>query len=121
MFQPVDKPHPYWFDICGFNIAILAGLFTLFFSRLLGRWRGAAVAALGIAFYTVLVGAGASVVRAALMGWLSLLTCRTGSSSKIPKTYGTLIATILLCNYSIRICYADALNQPKANLIHMRR
>ena len=78
MLLPVEKPHPYWFYICGFNIAILAGLFTMLFSRLLGRWRGAAVAVLGIAFYTLLVGAGPSVVRAAVMGWLSVLAVQIG-------------------------------------------
>jgi competence protein ComEC len=64
--------------ISGFNISILAGLFTLLFSRLTGRWWGALLAALGIAFYTVLVGAGASVVRAAVMGWFSLLAVQIG-------------------------------------------
>ena len=43
--------------ILGFNIAILAGLFSTLFSRLLGARRGALAAALGIAFYTLLVGA----------------------------------------------------------------
>jgi competence protein ComEC len=64
--------------ISGFNIAILAGLFTLLFSRLVGRWWGALLAAVGIALYTILVGAGASVVRAAVMGWLSLLAVQIG-------------------------------------------
>ena len=36
--------------------------------RLLGRWRRAVVALLGIAAYTLLVGGEASVVRAAIMG-----------------------------------------------------
>jgi hypothetical protein len=60
----------------GFNIAILSGLFAALFSRLLGRWRGAIVALVCIAVYTLLVGAGASVVRAALMGGLTLFAAR---------------------------------------------
>ncbi len=64
--------------ISGFNIAILAGLFAAIFSRLLGRWRGAVVALACIAVYTLLVGAGASVVRAALMGGLTLLAAQIG-------------------------------------------
>ena len=48
------------------------------FVRLLGRWRGALVAVLAIAFYTLLVGAGASVVRAAIMGGLSLFARQVG-------------------------------------------
>jgi hypothetical protein len=34
-----SKPHLFWFYICGFNITILAGLFSSFFGRLLGRRR----------------------------------------------------------------------------------
>ncbi len=64
--------------ISGFNITILAGLFSKVFSRLLGRWRGALVAGIGIAAYTLLVGAGASVVRAAIMGGLSLFARQVG-------------------------------------------
>ena len=64
--------------ISGFNIAILAGLFSAFFSRLMGvRW-GAAAAAIGITFYTLLVGANPSVVRAAIMGCLGLLAGQVG-------------------------------------------
>jgi competence protein ComEC len=64
--------------ISGFNIAILAGLFSILFTRLLGRWRGLVVAGLAIAFYTLLVGAGASVVRAAIMGILGLFGRQIG-------------------------------------------
>jgi len=53
-------------------------LFAALFSRLLGRWRGAVVALACIAVYTLLVGAGASVVRAALMGGLTLLAAQIG-------------------------------------------
>jgi competence protein ComEC len=64
--------------ISGFNITIIAGMFTALFSRLLGERRGALAAALGIAFYTVLVGASAAVVRAALLGMLTLLGRQVG-------------------------------------------
>jgi competence protein ComEC len=40
--------------ISGFNIAILAGLFVLLFSRLLGERKGAIAAVIGITVYTVL-------------------------------------------------------------------
>ncbi len=59
--------------ISGYNISILAGLFYLLFTRLLGRQKGALAAAVAIAFYTLLVGAGASVLRAAIMAWIGLL------------------------------------------------
>lgn len=58
--------------ISGFNVSIIAGLFFSGANRLLGRWRGFAAAVLGIAFYTILVGAGAPVLRAAIMGSLTL-------------------------------------------------
>src|SRR5215213_2146392 len=64
--------------ISGFNISIIAGLFVTFFSRFLGPRRGAIVAIAGILFYTLLVGADASVVRAALMGSLALFARQVG-------------------------------------------
>jgi hypothetical protein len=41
-----EKSHLLCFYICGFNIAIIAGVFTLAFSRLLGRRWGAQTAGL---------------------------------------------------------------------------
>jgi competence protein ComEC len=64
--------------ISGFNITLVAGLLVGAFSRWWGPRRGALAAALGIAAFTVLVGAEASVVRAALMGGLTLLARQTG-------------------------------------------
>jgi competence protein ComEC len=58
--------------ISGFNIAIIAGIFSSIFGRLLGKRWGTVVAILGILVYTLLVGAGASVVRAAVMGSIGL-------------------------------------------------
>lgn len=59
--------------ISGFNITIIAALFTNLFRRLLGLRRGMLLAGLGIALYTLFVGADAAVVRAAIMGSLVLL------------------------------------------------
>jgi competence protein ComEC len=64
--------------ISGFNISIIAGIFFAFFSRFLGDRRGAVLAILGIALYTVLVGADAAVVRAAVMGGLALFARQVG-------------------------------------------
>ena len=64
--------------ISGFNIAIIAGLFVGLFSRLLGARKGAVAAVLGILLYTVLVGATASVVRAAIMGGLAIFARQVG-------------------------------------------
>jgi len=66
--------------ISGFNIAILVGLFMTLFSRVAGPNRGALLTILVIVFYTVLVGASASVVRAAIMGSLGVIGQRLGRS-----------------------------------------
>jgi competence protein ComEC len=64
--------------ISGFNIAIIAGIFFALFSRLFGQLRGSIIAILGIALYTFLVGADAAVVRAAIMGAISLTVRQLG-------------------------------------------
>ncbi len=64
--------------ISGFNIAIIAALFVALFSRLFGKTYGSLLAILGIIFYTLLVGASASVVRAAFMGSLALVARQFG-------------------------------------------
>ena len=64
--------------ISGFNIAIIAGIFFSIFKNIFGERLGAFFAILAIAFYTFLVGADAAVVRAALMGSISLLARQLG-------------------------------------------
>ena len=64
--------------ISGFNITILAGLFFLVAQRFTGRWWGAVLAIIGIGLYTVLVGSGPAVVRAAIMGGLALFARQVG-------------------------------------------
>ena len=64
--------------ISGFNMAILAGLFASLFGRLFSRWWAALAALLALAVYTLMVGAGASVVRAAVMSGLSLVAVQIG-------------------------------------------
>ncbi len=82
--------------ISGFNIAIIAGLFVSLFSRLLGRNRGTIAAVIGIIFYTILVGATASVVRAAIMGGLGLLARQLGRRqnglNSLSATAGVMLA-----------------------------
>lgn len=64
--------------ISGFNIAIIAGIFLALFGKAFGQRRGAFLAALGIIFYTLLVGADAAVVRAAVMGVTALFARHFG-------------------------------------------
>ncbi len=67
--------------ISGFNIAIVASVLVLLFNKLLGRKWGSYLAILGIAFYTLLVGASPSVVRAAIMGGISIIAWLIGRRS----------------------------------------
>jgi len=84
--------------ISGFNITILAWLFILLFSRLLGRGRGAILAVLGILLYTVLVGATASVVRAAIMGTLAIFARQLGRRQNGLNTLALTAAVMAMLN-----------------------
>ena len=59
--------------ISGFNIAIIAGMLSKLTQRVVGAQRSTLIVIAGLAVYTLLVGASASVVRAAIMGSLSVL------------------------------------------------
>jgi competence protein ComEC len=74
----IDTGTAHIIAISGFNIAILAGVFTWLFGRLFGPRLGALLALPGIFFYTVLVGGGPSVFRAAFMGALSIFALQAG-------------------------------------------
>jgi competence protein ComEC len=67
--------------ISGFNIAMLAGIFSLIFSRFLARGRATGAVIASIVLYTILVGANAAVVRAALMGILYVIAIHYGRQS----------------------------------------
>ena len=64
--------------ISGFNIAIIAGFLSRWGRRMMGARGAAAFAVAGIALYTLLVGAYPAVVRAAIMGGLTLLALLAG-------------------------------------------
>jgi competence protein ComEC len=64
--------------ISGFNITIIAGIFSRVFRRLLNPRKGALAAVVGIGLYTLLVGADAAVVRSAVMGVLSIIAQQLG-------------------------------------------
>ncbi len=90
--------------ISGFNITILAGLFSTFFGRVLGRKRrflAAALSGVMIGLYTVLVGADAAVVRAALMGGLALLGRQLGSRQDGLNSLGFVAALMALANPNV--------------------
>lgn len=58
--------------ISGFNVALVAGVLILLLGRLLGPRRTFLLAVPSLVFYTLLVGADPSVVRAAIMACLGL-------------------------------------------------
>ncbi len=84
--------------ISGFNIAIIAGIFIFLFSRLLGQRWGAVAAIAGIILYTILVGASPSVLRAAIMGTLSIFALQIGRRQAGLNTLGFVAALMALWN-----------------------
>jgi competence protein ComEC len=67
--------------ISGFNISILIAVFMAGARPVLGARRSVYLAIIGVVLYTLLVGAGASVVRAAIMSSLALVAGRLGRRS----------------------------------------
>lgn len=84
--------------ISGFNITIVAGLFTRLFSRLLNKRQAALAALLGISVYTLLVGADAAVVRAAVMGGLSIFASQIGRRQHGLNAAALASLTMILIN-----------------------
>ncbi len=87
--------------ISGFNMAILAGLFSGVTARLLGRKWGALAAILGISAYTILVGAEAAVVRAAIMGTLGVFGGMFGRRQNGLNSLGLAALAMMLQNPNI--------------------
>lgn len=84
--------------ISGFNITIVAGLFASMFGRWLGRVKGAVAAVAAIAVYTILVGADAAVVRAAIMGGLALFARQVGRQQHGLNSLAVTAAVMALFN-----------------------
>ena len=84
--------------ISGFNIAILAGLFSSLFTRLLGRKWGALFAVGSIFAYTVLVGGEPAVSRAAIMGALGVLGGMFGRRQNGLNSLGLAVLAMVLIN-----------------------
>lgn len=64
--------------ISGFNVSLIAGVLSKLAQRTVGARSATWVVIFGLAIYTLLVGAGASVVRAAIMGALSVVALHYG-------------------------------------------
>jgi competence protein ComEC len=89
--------------ISGFNITIIAGLLVGVFSRIFGGdqfgvRRAAIIALLGIAVYTILVGADAAVVRAAIMGGTAVFASLVGRRQAGLNTLAVVAAVMAAFN-----------------------
>ena len=84
--------------ISGFNLTIVAGVFAGLARRLVGRRRAFFVASASVAIYTVLVGASASVVRAAVMAFLFLWARYLGRSASAWVSLGAAAIVMTACN-----------------------
>jgi len=84
--------------ISGFNMVILASLVTALCTRSLGSWRGGMLAILVLGFYTVLVGASASVVRAAIMGSFSIIGASIRRRGNALNSLGVSVLLMILFN-----------------------
>lgn len=98
--------------ISGFNIAIISGIFYSLFRRLLGPRRAVWPSIAGIILYTLLVGAGASVVRAAIMGILYLIGRHLGRPTYVPASLAaaafgmTLINPLVIWDVGFQLSFA---------------
>jgi competence protein ComEC len=95
-FQDTGTAHV--IAISGSNIVILAELFSRLFGRFFSRWRAMGLAILAVSGYTLLVGAAPSVVRAAIMGCLSLVGVQIGRRSAGINMLAVTAAVMCLFN-----------------------
>lgn len=84
--------------ISGFNISIVAGALLAVARPRLGPRRAVWVAGAGVALYTLLVGADAPVVRAAIMAGIGLLALHTGRQAFSLNTLAVVAAGMALTN-----------------------
>ena len=101
--------------ISGFNISIVAAVLVLLFGRLFGKNWGTLLSMLGILFYTILVGATPSVVRAAIMGGMSVIAVLLGrrnlALSSLAAAAGLMVAyePLLLWDVGFQLSFAATL------------
>jgi len=79
-------------------MAIVSGLFAGLFGHMLGPRKGALAAVIGLGLYTVLVGADAAVVRAAIMGGFALFARQVGRRQQALNTMAFTAALMALAD-----------------------
>ncbi|MBI9049157.1 MAG: ComEC family competence protein [Anaerolineaceae bacterium] len=90
--------------ISGFNIALVAGLLTILLDKMIGKKLAPLGVIGGIFLYTLLVGAQAAVVRAAIMGSISLLGRQIGRRG---AGLNTLLLTAALMTWQNPLILGD--------------
>ncbi len=101
--------------ISGFNIAVVAGAIALLAKRFVGIYKSALISIVAIVLYTILVGADAGVVRAAIMGGLALLAILAGrqtyafASLALAAFLMTLWNPLLLWDVGFELSFAATL------------
>ena len=113
--------------ISGFNISLIAAIFASLFGRVLGKRLGTLAAVTAIALYTLLVGADAAVLRAALMGGMAIMVRQsgrvmTGVNSLVLTAAGMTFANpLILSDVGFQLSFAATLGlvlyaEPLTNL-----
>lgn len=82
----------------GFNVMVVGSALMAILSRLVGKMGGIAGGIVGIWLYVVLAGASASVVRAGIMGSLTLMAYYWGRPSEAQRLLWVTAGVMLLIN-----------------------
>lgn len=84
--------------ISGFNMAVLSGIVAHMFTRRLGAQKGSLLAICVLLLYTILVGAGASVMRAAFMGVFTVAASAIARRGNSLNNLGLSVLLMTLIN-----------------------
>ena len=84
--------------ISGFNMAVLAGIVAHVFTRRFGAQKGSLVTIIVLLLYTILVGAEASVLRAAFMGAFTVIASSIARRGNSLNNLGISVLLMMLIN-----------------------
>ena len=84
--------------ISGFNMAVLAGIVAHVFTRRLGAQKGSLLTIIVLLLYTILVGAEASVMRAAFMGAFTVIASAIARRGNSLNNLGISVLFMMLIN-----------------------
>ncbi len=84
--------------ISGFNMAVLSGIVAHVFTRRFGAQKGSLVTIIVLLLYTILVGAEASVLRAAFMGAFTVIASSIARRGNSLNNLGISVLLMMLIN-----------------------